>query len=238
MDPLSITGACLAILQFIQQISSAYQTIQRLKGLPKAFEVVGQNIPLLEDTLELVRTQLRERLQENSIDDLTKESIETILNRCRTRAKKLKTIFDEIHGKNKENNAREWSALDDFYRKRVLTLGKANRVETLMQGMLDDLKNLTMNQVFRLASQRQVEMLEKRLMEAIDKLSKVEPSIDDAEFEKGGGNTINQTNKDGGEGKIFYTERGSTMNPVFGGSFNTGGGPMNIGMPMIDQSKK
>lgn len=94
MDPLSITVATIAI---VQTISSTYDTIQRLKGLPKAFKEVGQELHLVKETLDLVRSQL----QASSLDDSTQKAIEPIIRGCQEKAIALNGIFQEIEKKKK-----------------------------------------------------------------------------------------------------------------------------------------
>lgn len=78
-------------------------------------------------------------------------------------------------------HAKDGSVLG-FYRTSLLRLGKGNRVETLMQDILKGLRALAVNQLFRTATQSQMAKLE----EAIEKLSHVESSIPDSDFESSG----------------------------------------------------
>lgn len=84
----------------------------------------------------------------------------------------LRNILEKVG-----QDAKDGSALD-IYRTTLLRLGKAHRVETLMQGILKALQDLAVNQSFRTATQSQMAALK----EAVDKLSNVESSVPDSDF--------------------------------------------------------
>ncbi|RKK27470.1 hypothetical protein BFJ67_g16105 [Fusarium oxysporum f. sp. cepae] len=88
----------------------------------------------------------------------------------------LQDIFEKVEKGAK--SAKDGSVLE-FYRTSLLRLGKANRVETLMRGILKDLDALATNQLFKAATQSQMAQLN----EAIDRLSNVESSVPDSDFE-------------------------------------------------------
>ncbi|KZL84203.1 hypothetical protein CI238_13646, partial [Colletotrichum incanum] len=56
------------------------------------------------------------------------------------RAKTIQDIFNAIEpGNQQDKGAKEWSALARFYRTKVVPFGKAHKVETLMQDILNKL---------------------------------------------------------------------------------------------------
>ncbi|RYP60682.1 hypothetical protein DL771_010422 [Monosporascus sp. 5C6A] len=210
MDPLSVITSTIAV---VQAISSSYKAIQHLRGLPDEFNEVNRNLPLAQDTLGLARDQL----QGLSLDKSSKEALQPVVCGCEEKAKMLQAIFQKVEKGVK--NAKDGSVLD-FYRTSVLRLGKAHRVETLMQGILKGLDALATNQLFRTATQSQMA----ELKEAIDQLSNVESSVPDSDFENLGtnsqhiasGGTGFQSNITGqdhkinsGSGKLFNAQ---TMN--------------------------
>ncbi|KAI8710751.1 SesA domain-containing protein [Fusarium sp. LHS14.1] len=166
MDPLSIIASTIAI---VEAVSSTYKAIQHLRGLPDEFKEVSQNLPLAQDTLALAR----DHLQGLTLDDSSKKAIQPVVSGCEERAKMLQDIFEKVEKGTK--NAKDGSVLD-FYRTSLLRLGKAHRVETLMRGILRDLNALATNQLFKTATQSQLE-------EAIDRLSNVESSVPDSDFD-------------------------------------------------------
>ncbi|RYP50205.1 hypothetical protein DL768_004226 [Monosporascus sp. mg162] len=210
MDPLSITASTITV---IQSISAAYKVIKQLKGLPKAFNQVGDNLPLVEDTLEAAHA----RLEKASLDASSKKAIEPVTQRCQEKAKALRDIFQEVErGRKDTKDAKDWSALASFYRTKVLPMGKASRVEALMHDILCGLRGLAIHHLFKAATEKQLEKLEK----AIQDLSAVEPSLPDSDFEKGSTANIAQTIESGGTGYQFPSTDWSTQHINFGTSFS------------------
>ncbi|CAI7623084.1 unnamed protein product [Penicillium pancosmium] len=208
MDPLSITAATIAI---IGSISSTYNAIQHLRGLPKAFLGVGQNLPLVKETLELARSQLQ-----GPSDESVKKAIEPVIHDCQEKAIALNKIFDELEKAMKqEKDANDWSALVNFYRKTVVYMGKSHKVETLMQELLNNLKWLAIHQLFKVTGQG----LTVKLENAINELSVVEPSLPDSDFDMKGTN-ITQTNSDNARG---FVSTGRHQENTMGHKFHSAG---------------
>jgi DNA repair exonuclease SbcCD ATPase subunit len=219
MDPLSIIAGIIAI---VDSILATYSAIREIKGLPKAFEEVERNLPLVKETLQIAEQQLHD----NSPSDAEKRAIEPIITACESKLKELNKILTKIQKQKKEGNGEieDWSSLAKLYQKVVVPMGKAHRVESLMSAMIDSLKALAIHQMFKAATQPQVVKLE----EAIKKLSQAEPSIPDSDFEPGR-STVNQTNNDRSNG-FLCTE--GTMHNVVGGNVWKADQNMNFGMDM------
>ncbi|RYC78527.1 hypothetical protein BFJ63_vAg18599, partial [Fusarium oxysporum f. sp. narcissi] len=169
MDPLSVIASTIAV---VQAISSTYEAIQHLRGLPNEFNEVRRSLPLAQDTLGLARDQL----QTLALNESSKKALQPLVSDCEEKAKMLQDIFEKVEKGAK--SAKDGSVLE-FYRTSLLRLGKANRVETLMRGILKDLDALATNQLFKAATQSQMAQLN----EAIDRLSNVESSVPDSDFE-------------------------------------------------------
>lgn len=218
MDPLSITAATIAI---IGSISSTYNAIQHLRGLPKAFKGVGQNLPLVKETLELARGQLQ-----GPSDESAKKAIEPVIHNCQEKAIALNKIFDDLDKAMKqEKDANEWSALVNLYRKTVVYLGKSHKVETLMQELLSNLKGLAIHQLFKVTGQG----LTVKLENAINELSAVEPSLPDSDFDTKGA-SVNQTNSDNARG---FVSTGGHQENTMGHKFHSAGN-MSFGMDFMN----
>jgi hypothetical protein len=218
MDPLSITAATIAI---IGSISSTYNTIQHLRGLPKAFKEVGQNLPLVKETLDLARGQLQ-----TTSDESVKKAIEPVITACQERAIALKDIFDKLDkAMEQQKDANEWSALVNLYRKTVVYLGKSHKVETLMQELLDNLRCLAIHQLFKVNNQG----LATKLENAINELSAVEPSLPDSDFETKEVN-VTQTNSDNARG---FVSTGGHQENTMGHKFHSAGN-MSFGMDFMN----
>lgn len=210
MDPLGIITSTIAV---VQAISGTYQAIQLLRGLPSEFNEVNRNLPLAEDTLGLARDQLQGQI----LDESSKRALLPVVSSCEEKTKKLQDIFEKVEKWVK--NTKDGSVLD-FYRTFLLRLGKAHRVETLMQGILRDLDALATHRLFKTATQNQMAQLK----EAIDQLSKVESSVPDSDFE---GSMTNSTQNiaSGGTGN-------QSVNSGQGQKINSGSGEQYIAKTM------
>ncbi|EFY95448.1 hypothetical protein X797_009246 [Metarhizium robertsii] len=204
MDPLSIIASTLAI---VQAISMTYKAIQHLSGLPNEFREVNRNLPLVQSTLNLARDQLLGL----PLDEPSKIAIQPVVSACKEKAKALQDIFDKV-GKGVKST--KDGSLLDFYRNYLRPLGKAHRVENLMQGILRDLDALATNQLFKTATRSQMALLK----EAIDQLSHVESSVPDSDFD-GPGTNLNQSISSGGTGY-------QSVNSGQDQKINSGGGKM------------
>jgi hypothetical protein len=213
MDALSVIASIIAV---VQAIFSTYEAIQHLEGVPREFNEVNQNLPLVGGTLGLARNQLRVV----DLDESSRRAIEPILSECHEKAIVLRDIFQRVDKGKKD--AKDGSVLD-FYRTTLLRLGKAHRVESLMQGILRGLKELAINQLFRTATQSQMVKLE----HAIDRLSSVGTSVPDSDFESCVTN-ITQNIAKGGTG-YQPVNRGHAQNNNFGTGKQFNAQTMNFG---------
>jgi hypothetical protein len=204
MDPLNAVGSTIAI---VQAISSIYDTIKYLKGLPNEFNEVSQSLPLAQDTLELARHQLEGRV----LDESSIQAIQPVISTCEVKAQMLRNILEKVEKCAK--NAKNGSVLD-FYRAPLLRLGKAHRVETLMHGILRCLHSLATNQLFRTPNPIQIVQLQK----AVDRLSTVQSSVPDSDFD---GSHMTQNIASGGTGyQSANSGQGQTINSGGGNQYN------------------
>lgn len=236
MDPLSITVATITL---IQSITSAYNVIQHLKGLPKTFNEVGENLPLAKKTLDLARSQL----EASALDKADKEAFQPVIKRCEESASALNDIFQKIKEKTEhDKEAKDWSAIVLFYRSQVLNFGtaaKAHRVESLMQSILKDLQNFAVNHLFKVATKSDVDSLKNDIKSQIDglesaikklsEMERTEPSLPDSDFDSN--RNISQNISGQGKGNMF-NNMGGTMTNHTGPEFNAQGN-MSFGESLI-----
>ncbi|KAL4888724.1 hypothetical protein BDV59DRAFT_135354 [Aspergillus ambiguus] len=187
MDPLSVIASTIAI---IQAVSATYGAIQHLRGLPTEFNEVSRTLPLAQDTLRLAHDQL----QGVALDESSRKALQPLVSACKDKAQMLQDIFESV-GRDAKNTKDE--SVLAFYRNFLLRMGKAHRVETLMQGILKALDALATNQLFRAATQGQITLLE----EAINQLANVDSSVPDSDLEGYGRNVV-QHNASGATGYI------------------------------------
>src|SRR6187549_3306795 len=101
---MEVLGAIASTIALVQGISSTYKAIQHLKGLPKAFKEANQGLPLVENTLALVRDQLDGMV----LDKASTRTIGAVVSGCEEKAKALRDIFEEAE---KKKEANDWLAL-------------------------------------------------------------------------------------------------------------------------------
>jgi hypothetical protein len=217
MDPLSITASIIGIIGGISAVS---KTIKTIKGLPKAFDEVQKDLPLV---LGILRGAQDSLIDSQEISDDEKNAVVAVLQPSRDKAEELKRIFDDVRAECEEDkDARDWAKLRAAYRKALRGV-KASRVEHLMMDILESMKKLALTQVFKSATQHDMQTLER----AIHDLSEVEPSLPDSEFGTDGqiyasqhnasGAIAQQSNVQGGTntfnaGKYVATGTGHTFN--------------------------
>ncbi|KAJ0293010.1 hypothetical protein CBS470a_002211 [Colletotrichum nupharicola] len=186
MDPLSVISSTIGI---IGAVASAYETIKKIQNLPKAFDEVNKNLPLVRDVLQ------HPSVAENS--DSIREAIKT----CHDKVELLQKIFAALEEKCKDRDAaKTWKRARAWYREAMRGM-QADRVEGLMKEILDSMRILAMSQVFSLNDDLD------EIKEAINSLSKVEPSLDDSEMEMGA-IYAQQTNRDHATGTQYNMSGG------------------------------
>jgi hypothetical protein len=148
MDPLSITASIIGIIGGISAVS---KTIKTIKGLPKAFDEVQKDLPLV---LGILRGAQNSLLDGQEISDDEKNAVVAVLQPSRDKAEELKRIFDDVRAECEEDkDARDWAKLRTAYRKALRGV-KASRVEHLMTDILEGMKKLALSQVFKSATKR------------------------------------------------------------------------------------
>ncbi|KAL2686827.1 hypothetical protein Neosp_004369 [[Neocosmospora] mangrovei] len=215
MDPLSIIASTITV---VQAIPLTYNAIQDLRGLPKAFKEVHHHLPLVQETLENVQQQL----EGGSLDESAVIPVQNTVGRCKTSADSLLQIFQDVEKQYK--NGKDGSVVD-FYRARVLRLGKRHRVESLMQDLMRGLESLAVNRLFKTATQSQLTRLE----EAIAELSQAESSVPDSMFEGSRAPKTVQHIAQGGHGNQAVNQGQNQQNAFGANQYNSQGGAMNFG---------
>lgn len=116
----------------------------------------------------------------HALDGTAEEALAHTLKSCKAKAEKLQEIFQKVIRKDDD----KWY---DRYKKALNTLGKGDKVECLMEGILKDIQVLVYERLKGTATETQVKEIE----EAIKQMNEMPSSIPD---EAGG---VIQTNRDG-----------------------------------------
>lgn len=221
MDPVSLLASALT---FISAIVATYETINKIAGLPKAFDEVRKDLPLVQRILKDAHV----RISESKPPTDEYDEILAIVTPCNLKVKELSRIFDEVQEKCKgDQDAKDWAKVSAIYHKAIRGI-KAHRVETLMDEILKGVKRLALNQLFKTAMQKDLKAIEK----AIEELSKVEPSLADSDFDALGtinasqtiatGATAYQYNMQGGGNTLQWGNIGGSGPNFFGGTNTVG----------------
>lgn len=168
MSGIEIVGLIAAIVGLIEGTAEAYNAIKDLKDLPRAFKEVSKRLPIVKDTLQTAKRQA----EKTTPDVESAAKIEPLLTGCEAKAKDLLDIFKQIEDA-------EGKSVKAIYRTLVLKLGKAHKVEALMDAIMKDVQVLAADRVFQTATQAQVE----KLQQAIEELAKMKPSVPDHYFD-------------------------------------------------------
>ena len=202
---IEIVGLISGTITIVDTIIKAYEAIKDLRGLPEAFQQVNDRLPLLKNTLADAREQAENA---DSTDDPA--ALKDLLVSCEKKAKELRDIFLAI-----VKNSTSGEPVIAVYRSIVLKLGKKSRVEALMNDILKDLGVLAAHSMFRAATHKRVEEVEK----AREELEKVLPSVPDSAFDEGGGGSYTA-----GRDMFNYIASGSaTLKRVEGNNYETQG---------------
>ena len=164
-DP-EIFHQIIDLIRVTEDIMTAFGSIKDLSRLPEAFQEAIKWLPLVERTLRDAKSPA-ERLE--STED--SRALEAVLLDCVKKADNLRGIFEQLG----EKSDGEYHS--SVYRCIVIKQGKW-RVETLMDGILEDLGTLVTHKAFLGEMHDQINLLEK----AREHLARVCPSLADSDL--------------------------------------------------------
>ena len=167
--------------------------------------MVASRLPIVLDILNSTQQSIETR----SINENSCKAIKSVAGGCKEKAKKLDEIFQQICP---EDDALR---LERYY-KAVRTIGKGNKVENLMQGILGDVQLLTCEYGIKTADQTRIEQVSAAIREVAD-LPSSAPLQET-------GMTISQS----GFG-TQYNAQGECIAQGEARQYNSSGGTMNFG---------
>jgi hypothetical protein len=160
MSGLEVVGAisaCITLVDFSKKLLDAAGDAH---GLPEAFRVVQNLLPLIARTLQ----NAKDRSQAASEDDLI--AVESALGSCRRDAQSLKDTLEKVMTNEKDGHLTR-------YKKHMSSVGKGHKVETLARQIFEQLQLLQANHVFANVATR------RDLQAAVAKLGETTPSLDE-----------------------------------------------------------
>ncbi|KAL5610683.1 hypothetical protein FOBRF1_006800 [Fusarium oxysporum] len=162
MSGAEIIGLISGIIGILDAAIKVYSTATDASGLPEAFRTVVQRLPLVKETLQ---TALKHLNASSSNEELYK-AIKPIVDGCADKAARLEVIFRKVIPEVDSSRIERY-----FFA--VKTLGKGNKVESLMKGILEDLQLLVGNRVMKLATKTELGTL----VEATKEVEAIPPSL-------------------------------------------------------------
>lgn len=212
MSGAEALGIISAVITIIDTIKQLYDGAHDNTGLPEAFREVAARLPLVREILESVNNHLRGNETGNSSGEA-----KAVLDQARTKVLALKTLFDKVIPLDDDPRV-------DRYIKLVRTLGKGNKVESLMLGLMTDVQLLVSKSGLEDATSQQIE----QLRTAIEDISNIEPSIADSDLPRWSFTNTNygsgtQTNNNvAGDARLNQLYGNGTQNNYTGGVLNFG----------------
>ena len=186
---LSLISSVISICEATKTI---YEAAKDAKGQPEAFRQVNAQLGLVIVILD------RSKEKAKKVDEASQDALEPILESCKAKAENLNKIFQKVIRKDDD----KWY---DRYKKAVGALGRGQKVESLMAGILKDIQVLACEKLTEVASEAQV----REIKEAIKEMNEMPSSLQD---ETGGSVTLN------------HQGSGSNYANTAGGFWNSGSG--------------
>ncbi|KAI7766967.1 hypothetical protein LZL87_013944 [Fusarium oxysporum] len=160
-EAILVLNVISSIIGILDGAKTVYEATQNAIGLPPAFNEVSKRIPLVRSILVAADKYIRQ-------DNLNEESckaMRSIVEGCEHKAKKLEGIFQKVLPGEDASRA-------ERYLKALKTVGKGDRVELLMKGMLEDVQLLASNHGMETVTTSDLE----QITEAIKEISSMPPS--------------------------------------------------------------
>jgi hypothetical protein len=85
-----VVGLISGVISIIEATKTIYDAAKDAKGQPEAFRQVAARLPLVTAILH----KAKERTQ--ALDEMAQEALEPTLESCKTKAKKLKKMFQKV----------------------------------------------------------------------------------------------------------------------------------------------
>jgi hypothetical protein len=161
-EAVAILGGISSIISINDGAKQVYNAATSAEGLPGAFREVAGRLPIITHILGAVE----QCIKDGNITEDSCKRVKQVIDACQEKAKKLEDLFCKvIPGENTSRRERYLSA--------VKTLGKGNKVERLIKGILEDVYLLVSEHNMRVASSTQLE----QVATAISEVSSILPSV-------------------------------------------------------------
>lgn len=171
-----VVGLVSGVISIIDATKKIYDAAKDAEGQPEAFRQVAARLPLVIEILHSAEAKTR------ALNETAQDPLEHILKSCKAKAEKLQEIFHKVIRKDDD----KWY---DRYMRALSTLGKGDKVESLMGEILKDVQVIACEKLEGTATDDQL----KKLEEAIKEMKEIPSSLTD---EAG---TVTQTHSGSGD---------------------------------------
>ena len=161
-EAVAILGIISSVISIVDGTKQVYDAASNTNGLPEAFREVATRLPMVHDILDSAKQNIME-------GDTSKDSYKAaknVVEGCQSKAQKLEKLFQKVIPADDASRA-------ERYLLAVKTMGKGNRVETLMKRLLEDLQLLAIKQDMVTESGTR----EMELARAIKEVAALQPSL-------------------------------------------------------------
>lgn len=192
-----VIGLIAGVIAIIEAAKTVYDAAGDAKGQPEAFRQMAAQLPLV---IEILRSAEK---RASTLDETAMDAIEQTLESCKAKAETLKKIFQKVIRKDDD----KWF---DRYKKALSTLGKGDKVECLMEGILKDTQLLACEKLMGIATEAQANELEEGIKEMKEMPSSLpEETGSVTQTHHGSGNNNANTGRGAmhtGSGDLFHNE--------------------------------
>ena len=161
-EALAILGIISSVISIVDGTKQVYDAASNTNGLPEAFREVAARLPIARDILDSAKRHIKG----GGTNEDSYKAAKDVVEDCQARAQKLEKIFQDVIPADGASRAGRYISA-------VKTVGKGNRVETLMKGILEDLQLLAIKH--GMVTERDTR--EKELARAIKEVAALQPSL-------------------------------------------------------------
>ena len=161
-EAVAVLGIISSVISIVDGTKQVYDAASNTNGLPEAFREVATRLPVVREILDSAKRHVKE----GGTNDNTYRAAKNVVEDCQSKAQNLEKLFQKVIPADSASRAKK-------YLLAVRTLGKGNRVETLMKGMLEDLQLLAIEHDMV----TETEAREKELARAIEEVAALQPSL-------------------------------------------------------------
>ena len=198
-EAVAILGIISSVISIVDGTKQGYDAASNTNGLPEAFREVAARLPIVRDILDLAK----QHISEGDINEKSCKAAKNVVENCQSKAQNLEGIFKKVIPADDASRSEKYFLA-------VKSLGKGNRVETLMKGMLEDLQLLAIEHDMITGSGTRG-----KVARAIEEVAALHPSLTEHATDETGFTAIHSSS-----GAINQVQRDQFNNPGSGSIYH------------------